>query len=288
MDAEAVTRLLGGRWHGSYGTACCPAHEDRHPSLSIKNGANGRLLLHCHAGCSFRDVADALEATEPTDAGRVRSRIGREAPAQRRAVPHSLLWKIWSEAQPVTGSGGERYFRARAINCELPASLRFANSLRHPTGAILPAIVAQVVDLDGARTGLHRTFLAPCFKRKADVSPAKAMLGRCVGGSARLRSGQGSLVVCEGIETGLSVCDALEPETAVWAALSTSGLKGLALPFPGLFGGSLLIASDGDSAGQKAALILAERAASHGWTAEIATAPDGQDFNDLARMAING
>ncbi len=29
MNAESLTRALGGRWHGSYGTARCPAHDDR-------------------------------------------------------------------------------------------------------------------------------------------------------------------------------------------------------------------------------------------------------------------
>ena len=29
MNAESLTKALGGRWHGSYGTARCPAHDDR-------------------------------------------------------------------------------------------------------------------------------------------------------------------------------------------------------------------------------------------------------------------
>jgi hypothetical protein len=34
---------------------------DAHPSLSVKDGANGRPLLFCHAGCDFRDIVAALE-----------------------------------------------------------------------------------------------------------------------------------------------------------------------------------------------------------------------------------
>lgn len=41
-------------------TACCPAHDDREPSLSISLGADGRVLLHCFAGCSVADIARAL------------------------------------------------------------------------------------------------------------------------------------------------------------------------------------------------------------------------------------
>ena len=39
--------------------ACCPAHEDRNPSLSITQGKD-RLLVHCFAGCTQAEVIDAL------------------------------------------------------------------------------------------------------------------------------------------------------------------------------------------------------------------------------------
>jgi putative DNA primase/helicase len=31
--------------------ARCPAHNDPDPSLSIRDGDNGKLLVRCHAGC---------------------------------------------------------------------------------------------------------------------------------------------------------------------------------------------------------------------------------------------
>lgn len=40
--------------------ACCPAHEDRSPSLSIKEADDGRLLLKCWAGCSADEVVGAV------------------------------------------------------------------------------------------------------------------------------------------------------------------------------------------------------------------------------------
>lgn len=40
--------------------ACCPAHEDRTPSLSIKEGNGGTVVLTCHAGCETSDVVAAL------------------------------------------------------------------------------------------------------------------------------------------------------------------------------------------------------------------------------------
>lgn len=42
--------------------APCPAHDDRTPSLSLKNNAEGRLLWHCFGGCEAEDVKRALVA----------------------------------------------------------------------------------------------------------------------------------------------------------------------------------------------------------------------------------
>jgi hypothetical protein len=40
--------------------ARCPAHDDNGPSLSLREADNGRVLLHCHAGCSAESVVAAL------------------------------------------------------------------------------------------------------------------------------------------------------------------------------------------------------------------------------------
>lgn len=39
--------------------ACCPAHDDRNPSLAIKD-ADGKVLLKCMAGCTASDILGAL------------------------------------------------------------------------------------------------------------------------------------------------------------------------------------------------------------------------------------
>jgi len=40
--------------------ACCPAHSDNNPSLSIRLGDDGKILLNCFADCSFEDICTAL------------------------------------------------------------------------------------------------------------------------------------------------------------------------------------------------------------------------------------
>ena len=42
------------------GLARCPAHEDRSPSLSIRERDDGMVLINCFAGCGAIDILDAL------------------------------------------------------------------------------------------------------------------------------------------------------------------------------------------------------------------------------------
>jgi hypothetical protein len=51
---------LEDRLAGRNGKAKCPAHEDRRESLTYSQGDGGRLVMNCHAGCSFGDITAAL------------------------------------------------------------------------------------------------------------------------------------------------------------------------------------------------------------------------------------
>jgi hypothetical protein len=52
---DRVRKTGSGRW-----VACCPAHEDRSPSVSIRELGDGRILLHCFAGCDVAAITAAL------------------------------------------------------------------------------------------------------------------------------------------------------------------------------------------------------------------------------------
>ncbi|GAA5101303.1 toprim domain-containing protein, partial [Bartonella acomydis] len=165
----------------------------------------------------------------------------------------------------------------RGITCELPADLHFHDKCPHPLGMTLPALVALV---KGAGSfAIHRTFLQTngC---KTDQKPAKAMLGAVMGGAVHLRQDNPKhLVICEGIETGLSLLSGLLSEPVnVWASLSTSGMMRVNLPRTK---GRLTIAMDGDDAGRKAGFNLAAHAYRQGFEVFIMQAPKGTDFNNL-------
>jgi hypothetical protein len=52
---DKVKKTGTGKW-----SARCPAHEDKGPSLAIKETDDGRVLLHCFAGCSVGEIVDSL------------------------------------------------------------------------------------------------------------------------------------------------------------------------------------------------------------------------------------
>jgi hypothetical protein len=58
-ETLAIVARLGGHWNGRYALVPCPAHEDRTPSLSIRQGQHS-ILVHCFAGCDGGDVMRAI------------------------------------------------------------------------------------------------------------------------------------------------------------------------------------------------------------------------------------
>jgi hypothetical protein len=62
MTAEGIAKALGGRRAGAGWMARCPAHDDREPSLSIRQGEEGKVLVRCHAGCEQAQVIAVLRS----------------------------------------------------------------------------------------------------------------------------------------------------------------------------------------------------------------------------------
>ena len=148
-----------------------------------------------------------------------------------------------------------------------------------PTGLWWPAMIGLVADATGRPRAIHRTYVAPDGGGKADVSVGqqKMALGPCRGGAVRLAEPiNGTLILAEGIETALSIMQVRR--TAAWATLGTSGMQSIVLP-PGVQ--DVIIAPDGDAAGEKAARAAALRLKREGRRVRIVRPPDGRDFNDV-------
>lgn len=55
---QKVRKIRDGQY-----LACCPAHDDKSPSLSIKLLSDERILIHCFGGCETENILDAIGMT---------------------------------------------------------------------------------------------------------------------------------------------------------------------------------------------------------------------------------
>jgi hypothetical protein len=102
---RVLERLEGVKAHNGYFMAPCPAHDDRDPSLSVREGEDGRVLLKCFAGCAFEDmvVAMGLEAKDlfPEERGGG----GSYSPRNRETVkPEGCTLKAYSASKQLSPS----------------------------------------------------------------------------------------------------------------------------------------------------------------------------------------
>ena len=287
MSAERLTRTIGGRWHGSYGTACCPSHEDRNPSLQISDGETA-ILLKCHAGCESRAVIDALKArnlwadsrdeTVPYKRPHRPPQPRQDADAAKRS---EIARDTWSRALEASDSPVQRYLESRGITAMPPLTIRYLAAAKHSnTGLFLPCMIAAITRWPSREIcAVHRTFLTASGSAKAPVTSNKKMLGPVGGGAVRFAPHGPKLAIGEGIESALTVWQSTGIPT--WAALSASNLPNVILPDDAR---EIMIAADNDRPGLDAAEKAASQWTRQGRNVRIMIPPNpGEDFNDMLK-----
>lgn len=232
MNAREIAAHLRGRKNGSHGFLVkCPAHDDRSPSLSIKDSEQtGRLLVRCFGGCDSRAVIDAFRSLGylgdlPTDIPLYVPEKDRADDAAKDALRRKWALSIWQESTPAPGTIVETYLRSRGYDGPIRETLRFHPQLRHPDGLNrYPGMVAAVAIVPHHTiVSVHRTFLLPDGSGKADNESQKAMLGRWAGGAVRLAQAAEEVLVGEGIESTLSAMQL--HRLPGWAGLSAAGIQ---------------------------------------------------------------
>src|SRR5262249_30652342 len=120
MTAKGIAQRLGGCRVGSAWMARCPAHDDRDPSLSICESKDGKVLVHCHAGCDQNRVIAALKAGGIW--GNLALAFGKPSPGrsgaanerdQGDAMRTQAALRIWGATLPADGTLVETYFNSR-------------------------------------------------------------------------------------------------------------------------------------------------------------------------------
>jgi hypothetical protein len=293
MTAAEIVKARGGHWHGSYGMAFCPCHDDgRSPGLRISDDPrkSDGIDLHCFAGCDWRAIkaelrkhgllsqfSDRSEKLSFRNDNWQRTHGAAQAAEDKAAI--AAARGIWRKAQAISGTIGETYFRSRDIAVDLPTTVRFAPSIfHHPSGRVLPAVVAALSGPDRKITAVQTIAIAEDGHGKAAVDQPKITRGRMLSGAVRLAAAGPTLGIAEGVETALSAMQM--HGVPVWAACG-SRLDAIAIPDTVE---RLIIFGDNGEAGVTAAERAAIKHARQGLTIEINYPPSGsKDWNDELR-----
>ncbi|MBV1706291.1 MAG: toprim domain-containing protein [Hyphomicrobiales bacterium] len=216
----------------------------------------------------------------------------REAQAQRDHK-RRRAFDLWLSGVRPRETLVERYLLARQIDARaiegLAPCLRFKPVFQHPFEPHAgPVMLAKFLTPLGDFAAVHVTFLNRDGSGKADVSRGKIIFGAFGGAAIRLREPlapePGPLVICEGIEDGLTIA-AARPDWRIWAAGSLGNIG--AQPCPAGCT-ALVVAADQDA--KSATIAALERGLAqlgrHGVPVEVVFPGHGaKDFNDLRRMA---
>lgn len=133
---KGVRKLGPDRWI----SRCC-AHDDRKPSLSIKN-AGGKILLHCFTGCSYESILAALGIDNSKPLRAPASSPIRKA-IEDRPIDAQAMWRRWferTEHTHVDGLGislGVDTDCLKAIGCAWSTFGAFAFPMREPGGSVI-------------------------------------------------------------------------------------------------------------------------------------------------------
>lgn len=280
--AGDIAKRLRGHAVGSGFICCCPAHEDRDPSLSIRIGATA-LLFKCFAGCDTLDVLRELRAIDTRVFETVPGGSGEQPDAARQEWLRERARDLWDQGRPIEGTIAEAYLESRSI-CFPTGGLRFHPRTRlgpKRSAIYRPALLAGLHDA-GRLVAVQRGFFEEGQAVLAtDLGNPRRLLGRPCGGAVVLSPTSNVLGLAEGVETALSASVLLG--VPVWATLGSERLPHITIPQAVT---RLLILPDNDRAGRIGAGRAMAAYAREGRIVETHWPPPAfNDWNDVLRAA---
>lgn len=237
-ELRKLVAQLGGTWSGNTAMCLCPAHRDRTPSLSIRQGDRG-MLVTCHAGCLATDVIRAI------------ARIVRLADFRSAAIkperpisgkPHLA---IWNAAGPIEGTLAERYVRrTRYLTVQL-ADVRFHARCPRGKGALASFDPALLVAMRkaGEVAAIQRIFLDPATANYVE----KRTLGQAIGAAWTNGAPAQTIGLCEGFETAAAYSSLTG--TKAWSTMGAKRFHQVIIPATVT---TLILLADNDDEGRRA------------------------------------
>ncbi len=164
---EGVRCAGTGKW-----VARCPAHDDSNPSLSITHADSGKILLHCFAGCTYRDILTAVGV----------ERVTSIAPIVCKPKPDiaNKASAIWAHASQATS---HEYLTRKHIQAHIAKIYRDSLVVPVRIGDELTSL--QFISASGEKK----------FLRGGKVKGGHAMIGKP----------NGTLCIAEGFATAVTI-----------------------------------------------------------------------------------
>jgi hypothetical protein len=263
----------------------CPAHADREPSLSVGEGADGRVLVHCFAECGVEAVLAAcgLGASDlfsdngrATDAGRRTAQPARDrAPAREPArLPGEPELEEWRAALLGSDPALSRLQALRGWTREAVERLEL--------GLCDERVIIPIRDATGALVNVLR--YAPNPQRRAG-SKLLSQRGRpreLFPVPERVADGSGYLWLLEGEP------DAVAAASLGLPAVAIPGVRGWRDAWAVRFRGRrVAVCFDSDRAGREAAQRIARAIAREATEVRLVDLdPTGEDGRDLTDWAL--
>lgn len=298
MKLEEFLNLLDGvKPSGNGYIALCPAHDDRSPSFSISEAADGRILFYCHAKCKQEDVLNALGLSW-TDLfpDKKDNKKARYSPTSTRTrimltpKEYQDRTKLASHYQDLleVDSLAARYLESRGIPLEIakdyglgycpPGDTSFARWKYGRITAPHTLPDGRIVNLYGRAIGEEDKFnghALEAFKREKHrhLPGAKGIF------NARALDSD-ILYITEGVFDALSLLSCGYPAIAIF------GLDGLSGLWQYIKAHTLVLCLDNDKSGQEATKLLAMQATLKGKWVEFMTESQYKGCKDINELLI--
>lgn len=163
-----IVSALGGRLYGNRGVAYCPSHDDgNRPSLSVAE-RDGKILVHCFAGCTQSEVLDALRERGlwPEPERRPRPYARPVDPAFGADLNNARYWQY-----SVLAVADQMLAAMRTTDPDRRAVTRYSDRIRQSTDLDLVALYREHRRDDarmvGAMVAVARNYEAELHRRLA-------------------------------------------------------------------------------------------------------------------------